>query len=223
MIKDWRNNFVQPSRLDEFAQYLTGNLHNYEDKEGFIPPYTDELFVEKLLIRTPTEAMHVGSILHGILENAGFSCLPNKMEKDGYKITFNIDIDLELPELREIWINGNIKNASVLGKVDAISAVTVHDHKFTSKIDTEKYWNSWQWRVYLYLTDRPKFVYNVFQIKIKDMTISVDKFERLQLEEYLTLRQEVEEFYQYYWESLNSLKDLIFEKAAKLNIDIKEK
>ena len=42
-MPDWKSAFVAPSRIDNFAQYLTGNLHNFPDSEGFIPPYTDEL------------------------------------------------------------------------------------------------------------------------------------------------------------------------------------
>lgn len=243
---DWKRKFCQPSRLDNYAQYLTGNLHNYQDKDGCLPEYTEELFIDSLLVFRETEAMKVGTALHRALEISEYSALPDKFAIDGYTVEVKTNIQLEIPQLREMWVSREYEGLCIRGIVDAMSAKTIHDYKFTSKIDIEKYMNSWQWRVYLWMCpEHDNFVYDLFKIKIiykKELEyinngstfdpevgevitdevkkVEIIAYEKLGLSRYAGLEQDVQDMYASYFHTLEALKVRICDRAKELGVEV---
>lgn len=223
---DWKQKFCQPSKLDEFAQYLTGNTHNYQNAEE----YTEELFIDKLLIRKQTDAMQIGTALHKVLEVSEYQIIPRLFTiNDGnnhYKVNVKNDIQIQIPVLREMWVTKDFQGLTIRGKVDAISACNIHDFKFTSKVSLERYMDSWQWRVYLWMNPKhTNFIYDLFTIKIiheKELEYKVDilNYEKLELSRYLELKQDVEEIYSEYFDTLEKLKPWIMDRAHELGIEI---
>lgn len=218
---DWKQKFCQPSKLDEFAQYLTGNTHNYENAEE----YTEELFIDKLLIRTQTDAMQIGTALHKVLEVSEYQVIPRLFTiNDGnnhYKVNVKNDIQIQIPELREVWITKQFQGLTIRGIVDAISACNIHDFKFTSKVNIARYMDSWQWRVYLWMNPKhTNFIYDLFTVKIGIKTVDILNYESLELYRYAGLEQEVEEMYSEYFDTLEKLKPWIMNRAHELKIEI---
>lgn len=227
----WRNKFSSPSRIDTFAMYLTGSYWGRKDKEtGEDLEFTDQLFVDELLKKfEKTPQMKAGSALHKLLEDSIYNDeLKNEIIYDGQLFNFNYQIDckIPLPAWREVKIKKEYKDIVINGIVDGLSATTVYDHKLTKQISLEKYMNSWQWKIYCYMLNTPNFVYNLFQGTVHEdeagiYKTTITKFEPLKLESYPGMHAEVEDFYLYYWDVLNSLKPLIIEMALKNRIEIK--
>lgn len=232
---DWRNRFISPSRIDNFAMYLTNSYWGRKDPEtGEDIEFTDELFVNELLKKfEKTPEMKAGTALHKILELSQYQEEIHSfigIEGELYNFEYCIDesIEIVLPILRETKISKQFNDISINGIVDAINATTIWDHKFTKQIRTEKYYNSWQPRIYMWITGLNNFIFNLFQGKILPSTIEpvmnhirIDKFQSLTFERYANMDNEVEDFYMYYWEVLDKLKQLIIETAHKNNIIIK--
>lgn len=232
-MQDWKQAFSSPSKLDTFAMYLTNSYWGRKD-DGEDVEFTDELFIGELLKRfEKTPEMKAGTALHKILELSQYDTeISNMIGIDGemYKFEYCIDesVDIVLPTLRETRITKSLNNISINGIVDAISATTIWDHKFTKQIQYSKYENSYQWKIYLYITGLNNFKYNLFQGKVLEPTIEppmnnirIDKFEGLSFERYPNMNSEVEYFYYYYWEVLEKLKPQIVDTASKNNIIIK--
>jgi hypothetical protein len=150
-----------------------------------------------------------------------------------------------VPPLREQKIQKVFGDMIINGILDGVDATTGYDHKLTKQIEYEKYANSWQYKIYLWMTELNHFKYNVFQGKVKrgfdlelisggntldnevakvyDNTYHtvINKFEAFDFERHARMDKEVEDFYTYYWEVLDKLKPLIIETAHKNNITIK--
>lgn len=136
------------------------------------PPIPEtEIELGELLARLrreqpPTPAMLAGTALHKALENAaagdhkGFA-------SDDYTFSFEIDADLDLPDIREMkatreyLIDGC--EVTLVGKVDGIHGKRIDDHKLTERFDAEKYLDSYQWRIYLEVFGADEFRWNVFE------------------------------------------------------------
>lgn len=220
---DWKRKFCQPSKLDNYAQYLTGDLYDskYKDAEGCVPPYTEELFIDSLLIFRETEAMKVGTALHRALEISKYNTLPDKFAIDGYTVEVKANIQLEIPQLREMWVTKDYEGVRIRGKVDAMSAKTIHDYKFTKSVDIEKYMNSWQWKVYLWMSpEHDNFVYDLFTVKIAIPKVEIIAYEKLGLFRYAGLEQDVRDMYASYFHTLEVLKVRIYDRAKELGIEI---
>jgi hypothetical protein len=215
--------------------YLTNSYWGRKDPEtGDDVEFTNDLFIGELLKQfEKTPEMKAGTALHKILELSQYGTeISNMIGIDGemYKFDYCIDesVEIVLPTLRETRITKSLNNISINGIVDAISATTIWDHKFTKQIQYDKYANSWQWKVYLYITSLDNFKYNLFQGKVLEPTIEpamnnirIDKFEVFNFERYATMDREIEDLYTHYWYVLNKLKPLIIETAHKNNIIIK--
>ena len=235
-MSDWRNKFSAPSRIDTFAMYLTNEYWGRKDEDGELVEFTDQLFVNELLKRFEvTPKMLCGSALHKLLEESEYEkeLATNIIINDiTYNFSYTIDIgELYVPKLREQQIQKIHNNLIINGRLDGIDATTVYDHKFTEQIRYETYANSWQYKIYLWMTALSHFKYNIFQGKITstnpfqgpkyEFYISINKFEEFNFERYVSMDREVEDFYTYYWEVLDKLKPLIIETAHKNHIVIK--
>lgn len=131
----------------------------------------DEMELAELIARLKhlmpsSEAMEAGSAFHSALEAAG----PGDYESlafDGYAFSFETDVELDLPEIREMKATREYRIGDVLvtlvGKVDAIHGRRIVDHKFTAKFDPDRYLESYQWRIYLEVFGADAFRWNIFE------------------------------------------------------------
>lgn len=234
-MQDWKQQFSSPSRLDTFAMYLTGKYWGRKDPntEEDIE-FTDELFIAELLKKfEKTPEMEAGTALHKLLELSSDGELTNMIGINGkhWLFQFNIDISLSLLPLREIKFSKVLNGISINSIIDNLGASMAADHKFTKQINYDKYINSWQGKIYLWILGNKinTFKYNVFQGKVLPETfephihhVRIDKFESIIFERYNNMDKEVEDFYYYYWEVLEKLKLQIIDAAIKNNIVIKD-
>lgn len=115
-----------------------------------------------------TPAMLAGTALHKALEMSE----PGEfeaMKANGHRFVFADDVEISLPEIREMkvtaerWIGDVL--VTLVGMVDAVHGRSVTDHKFTQRFDPERFLNSYQWRVYLDLFDADRFDWIVYEAK----------------------------------------------------------
>jgi hypothetical protein len=221
-----RNPF-SASLLDEFIAFKKGEI--YIPEEDGVCEYTLDMYINKLYgEKKQTDAMRIGSILHKMIEEAGFSELPedSTVNDDGVNdvtVFWYIDETISLPEKREVSFKRSLDDMFLVGKVDAISATTVHDLKFTSKVDIERYLNSYQWRAYLWITGLKRFVYNLFSIRIVDAHhVVVNKYEKLELSWYNNLDNDVVSLLREYTDFIRKIERDIL-PTFKFNMEKKEK
>lgn len=131
----------------------------------------DEMELAELIARLKhlmpsSEAMEAGTALHAALEHAepgdhkGFT-------HDGFTFSFEADAAIDLPAIREMkatrdYIVDDVV-VTLVGKVDAMHGLRIDDHKFTAKFDADRYWSSYQWRIYLEIFQADEFRWNIFE------------------------------------------------------------
>lgn len=128
---------------------------------------TVEQLVERLAHRAPpTPQMMAGRALAKLFELARDGDEVLVTEVDGWRFTFALDQAFALPPVRELKAevvyqtpNGPV---TLVGKVDGLAGLTVHDQKLTERWDPERYLDSLQWRAYLDMFGADTFVYDVF-------------------------------------------------------------
>jgi hypothetical protein len=115
----------------------------------------------------PSPAMAAGRALHGILEHADCSEPDGviSVKGDGYQFHFACDVDLAVPDVREL--KGGITIATPSGEVKLWGAIdamdtAIYDYKLTGQFNAERFMDSYQWRCYLTIFGGDKFVYRVF-------------------------------------------------------------
>ena len=130
---------------------------------------------ERLLVFGPrTAAQKVGLVLHSALQHAqpGQEIalrLTGAGEAAGVSVSIDCDADLEVLPLREHKIEKAITVpgfglVQLVGKVDTSDAFTVIDYKTTRRFDPEALIDGMQWRIYLWLLDANRFVWEVFEV-----------------------------------------------------------
>jgi hypothetical protein len=214
---DWRNKFIKPSSLDNFQAFLDGELF-----PGF--EYTTERFVNDLLKLTPPSIkMTVGTTMHKVMELSKYTELPQSFVMDDWVVVVNINESIEVPVIREVPIKHNIAGIDLNGKIDAIDGYKVHDFKFTSKVDINKYIKSWQWKVYLEMVNYNKFIYDLFTINIdeENNTININAYDKLELYRYPSLTEDVKQIIENFKDTLSNLKSTLVDVAQQNNITIK--
>lgn len=114
-----------------------------------------------------TEAMRKGSAFHRALELATVGEVPF-LEADGYRFIIQPDVELALPQMRELKLEGDYDLGGLVielvGKVDAIQGNTIYDHKTTSRFDADRLLDTLQWRYYLDLAKADTFQWNCFEL-----------------------------------------------------------
>lgn len=178
---------VSVSDLDALRYFLTN-----EDAE--LEPLLAQLRRES----EPTPAMRAGTALHTALEIS----TPGEygdLTADGYTFVFDIDGEVDLPEIREVkesrdyLVNRCV--VTLVGKVDALHGRRVDDHKFTSRYDGERFMGSYQWRAYLDIFDADEFRWNVFEARPdKDdaKRFIIRDIHRLTMHRYPGMREDLE-------------------------------
>lgn len=212
--------FITPSRVDEFIQFKSGS--NFKGDEYTIEDYIDRLLkIEDPAKRRKADA---GQACHYCLEHSQYDIVLNSYSEvtaddNKWTVNFQLDDEIELPVIRESWVRGTFAGCQIIGKVDAIDAVYVHDHKFTSQVDIEKYMDSVQWKMYLLMTGRDRFVYNLFNVKIEDTAniVNVLGYSRLELCSYDGMAEEIEQVITDYRNFLIQVKPLFIKRIAQYN------
>ena len=114
-----------------------------------------------------TPAMAMGKALHKALELATAGEFA-ELEADGYRFQFPTNVEIDLPDIREIKATKEIVvdgvHVTLVGKVDAIDGLRVDDHKATLRFDPERFLSSMQWRIYLWIFEATHFRWNVFEL-----------------------------------------------------------
>ncbi len=215
MNQDWRCKFSTPSRIDNFVAYKSGV--NWRGDEFLTEQYCKEL----LKLVPAYKKMEVGTALHSVIENSGFTTLPAKFTHNGWNFETFADIELAMPAQREIKLKKSFNGIWLFGKVDAISSTHVHDLKVTSTVELEKYFNSWQWKVYLCMSRLDNFVYDVLHVKIDEDNhhVQIKDYHRLELYRYETMQGEVERCLVEYWETLELLKPQLTAMSHEYKLD----
>lgn len=119
----------------------------------------------------PTEQMKAGSALHKALEDTPDGEF-TELAADGYTFHFSADAEVDIPTIRECKATRDYQIGdcivTLVGKVDAVHGRRIDDHKFTSWFDSERFLNSYQWRIYLEVFGADEFRWNVFEGKESD-------------------------------------------------------
>lgn len=152
-------------------------------------------FIERMRGKfEPTPEMLAGRAFHSFMEKASEGNF-TAVEQDGYTFRFAIDQDIGLPQTRELKAETLLVTPSgpvtLVGKIDAMNGLTVHDYKLTDRFDAERYADSYQWRCYLMMFDASHFIYDVFQAKYEMHFISIYDYHRLAMHAYPGMQQDV--------------------------------
>lgn len=144
--------------LDQYAYFKQSeDMTEQELAERLFGPYQ------------PTPEMQAGTALHAILENASeHDDLSDLLSagRDGWRyilsesISGEVQLGLSREEKHVITI---MPGVNLVGKIDAITATEVIDHKLTGSFDPERYMESFQWKAYLTMLNRERFAYQVFE------------------------------------------------------------
>ena len=216
----WKHKFCSPSRIDTYIQFLTGYEWIFGDSSK---EFTNEAFIDKLLKIEAQSSRHkadAGQICHNLFEQAGFNTLSGVYHGNGWEIILpEQDIELSYPDCREQWLGMVINGIKILGKVDGINATSIHDLKFTSKIDIEKYVNSYQWKMYLLGSGLDKMVYDIFEVKVDDKVnrVEIKNYHKLELYRYENMESEVINVLDGYLGLLGSLEPMIINRVHEYN------
>lgn len=163
---------------------------------------SEDMEFEELLVRLrgeepPKRPMLAGKAFHSMLEHANLGEL-DWAEVDGWRFDFALNATLALPPVRELKAEHVFQTSSgpvtLVGKVDSLDGLTVHDYKLTERFDVERYTDSYQWRSYLTMFGARRFVYDVFVGRYDDIDqkVWIFDYQRLPLEAYPSMRSDVQ-------------------------------
>lgn len=169
---------LSPSRIDGYKYFANNEFKEFAE-------YLAELCGE---VQTP--AMTVGKDFHRWIQGKTHRLQwknPNFLETP--RCLYN-----EVPKAKYIKVRGH--DVRVLGYADGIDGNTIREYKTTSKgIDLEKYMDSFQWRLYLWLFEEvERVVYHVYRYNIsKDgMRCAIVAYHTVQLNRYAGLDADVQ-------------------------------
>lgn len=169
---------------------------------------SEDMEFEELLKRLrgesePTDAMMAGRAFHKLFELAEYGQDLLSPTVDGWQFVFAIDEEIALPSIRELKGETLFDTPSgavtLVGKVDSIHGITIHDYKLTERFDAERYADSYQWRAYLCMFGAKRFVYDVFVGRYEDgitaagtRRVVVYDYQRFPITAYPTMRDDVQ-------------------------------
>lgn len=143
-----------------------------------------ETFLKQLRREEPPGPNMLASrAFHSLLENSSEGGEFFATERDGWRFDFAIDQEIALPQIRELKAEMPFDTPSgpvtLVGKVDGLQGITVHDYKLTERFDVERYMDSLQWRSYLAMFGAMQFVYDVFVCRYDDSRVYIFDYHRL--------------------------------------------
>ena len=98
-----------------------------------------------------------------------------------------------------------------------MDANSVHDTKTTANVDVDRYLDSYQWRAYLWMSGRTKFVYDILKVKVEDdiKVVTVTEYLPIKVSAYPNMARDVETLLEEFDACVKSLGiDKIMQKAA---------
>lgn len=127
----------------------------------------DDLVADLTYAKPPTVQMRAGQAFAKVMEDATLGLMANEVTRDGFTFDFSeLDAEVALPDVRELKAEKTYQTpagpVTLVGKVDGIAGLVVHDQKLTERFEVENYTESLQWRAYLDMFDARRFVYDVF-------------------------------------------------------------
>lgn len=145
-----KNTRISVTWLDQYQYYLDSDMSENELYQCLYGDFK------------PTIAMQAGTAFHSILEHG---TLANPICNGfAFTVSNNLDGTIELGDMREVkHVVQLIDGVDLVGKIDAETTSTVIDHKLTGKFNPERYIDSWQWRAYLSMRNKPQFKYQIFE------------------------------------------------------------
>ncbi len=153
---------ISPSLLDSFEYWRNGDF----DAEREAEVYTDLLSRIRGEPVERSDAMLRGEAFHKVLETG-----QSTVTVENLPYTFDADSlrQITLPEgmIHEAWGELTIPELDVRMKLraDGLWGNEVHEIKTTSRISTDKYLNSVQWRAYLLAFNAQSAVYHLCKLK----------------------------------------------------------
>jgi len=121
--------------------------------------------------RPPSAQMAAGRAFAKFFESAPIGYAGTECEIDGWRFSWELDAELEIPDVRELKAEMRFETPSgpvtLVGMVDGLDGRAVHDQKLTENWEAENYLDSLQWRAYLVMLSATTFVYDVFTCRYK--------------------------------------------------------
>jgi hypothetical protein len=158
---------VRVSNAESFRQWR-------EDEEAELEPLLARLRGQG----EETDSMRAGTALHKALEAAqeGTSAT---LQAPGHRFIIECDIELALPETRELRASKNYGPITITGQVDLLDGKRIEDHKSTARFDVEWYLPSYQWRLYLDIFEADVFRWNIFEMDFDHLADNGDRVYRV--------------------------------------------
>lgn len=219
-MRKFPETYISPSKIDDYISYKNG--YTYSDVEYPTSEYVDNL----LGIRKPSDwhKANCGSACHLALETMRtneLSKLDIEYQNNTYHLDFELESEIYLPKLKEQWIKKSIAGYEIIGKVDAIDSLTVYDHKFSGNIDMEKFIDCYQWRLYLLMTGRKRFTYNLFHVdNSHGFDVKIKDFQQLKMVAYPRMQKDCENIVREMADFLIKIKSLLLERIDNYNSEI---
>ena len=144
----------------------------------------------------PSPAMEAGSALHSALEGATYGTETTCLQWGEYKFFIQCDIDLEVPDVREL--KGEVEMETPSGPVTLVGVVDsigfdICDYKLTGRWDAERLADSYQWRCYLHMFNRMMFTYKVFVgEEVKPYEWAIKEYHELPVFRYPGMDQDIQ-------------------------------
>lgn len=163
---------------------------NYQmTKEDLIQEITDEGF-------EPSRPMKLGTAFHKILEDPHkhFLGKPKRFVADGIEFDYDMVIFclesisykegvMECKEIKEYEING--ETVQLVAKVDRLIGNQGDEHKTNwSFYKADRYINSYQWPMYLFIHELTQINYNIFEMRDEPEGIRLIKIHKFSMQNY---------------------------------------
>jgi hypothetical protein len=153
------------------------------DRDVFERDGMEDLIADLTRAKPPTAKMEAGKALAAFLEHAAPGGGPiDSIMRDGWCFDFSkLDAQMPAPAITELKARKVIETGSgqvlLTGKADGVSGLFLNDEKLVDRFDAEKYFESLQWRAYLWMLQARSFTYNVFVGKIDEEEKRVQVYE----------------------------------------------
>lgn len=198
-----------------------------------------EVFIRKLLKIEPQHYVAAaGTAFHSILENSKPSDEIVTASAEGWDFTFLLDERIYIAPVRELMIYGQVGWHNIRGKCDALDSISVQDNKISTKeFDYNKFFRSWQWKMYLCMTNRHEFLYHIFSAtfdleeyycdvakkkkkRLASHNVKITEYYPISLIRYSTMERDCIDILNHYYYILTEAKDLIIDIAREYNVKV---
>jgi len=154
----------------------------------------DDLLARLRGERAETEQMAAGRAFAKLMERGG--PYTDAEDQDGWRFVFAGDFTIEQPDGHEVegelvfeTPHGPI---ALVGHADMVTFMSVRDQKLSERFDAERYTDSLQWRAYLLMFERYRFIYDVFEGQYRGNVVTIREHHQLTFYAYPDLRRDVE-------------------------------